>query len=551
MLYELGCDKFMAYGKPRNMIRFQPGLNTILGGRSADNSIGKSTFLLIIDYAFGGDFYAKEADITDHIGDHLIKFAFQFNNQLHYFSRGIVQSRKVNICDADYHVQKTISIDDFRKFLLTSYAIKLSNTSFRNIVGRYMRIFPKGNYNSTAPLEAHPREKVKDSIKSLEELFDVYWKIEQYQEEVDHLQETKSAYSKALKYGIITSVVTRKQQYEENQQKIEELTQKISNLILRTDRKISADEVANADKISTIKGKITSLKRKRSYLKSQLSLLKINTQGQTTANEQDITKLKDFFPSVNIKRLSEIENFHRKMSYILNSELEEESVRFQGLIQSLSTEISALEDSERKLGNTVNIPKHIFDDFSNLQKQISDLTKQNDIYAAKRKFSDDIKIAKKNLLHAEYRQLESIKSEINTEMVHLNDYIYHDTHHAPVLDFFINKKDTINYRFYTPEDTGTGTSYKSLIIFDLAILKLTPLPVLVHDSLILNDIGDGPLEKIFELYQIVSKEMDKQIFIAFDREQAPTNKMQHILNQTAVIHLSSSGNELFGRNWSK
>ncbi|MBC2724682.1 MAG: AAA family ATPase, partial [Desulfosporosinus sp.] len=88
MLYEIECDKFMSHGQLRPAIRFHSGLNTILGGKSADNSIGKSTFMLIIDYAFGGDTY-KASDASHHLGNHLIKFAFEFNDGKHYFSRDI------------------------------------------------------------------------------------------------------------------------------------------------------------------------------------------------------------------------------------------------------------------------------------------------------------------------------------------------------------------------------------------------------------------------------------------------------------------------------
>ena len=70
------------------------------------------------------------------------------------------------------------------------------------------------------------------------------------------------------------------------------------------------------------------------------------------------------------------------------------------------------------------------------------------------------------------------------------------------------------YLFDTPDDTGTGTSYKSLIVFDLSILKLTNLPALIHDSPVLKNIGDEPLEKLIELYTQFSK---KQIFIAIDK----------------------------------
>lgn len=66
MLYEIFCSEFTSYGKPRPAIHFHNGLNTVLGGKSADNSVGKSTFLLIIDYAFGGNAY-KDSDPAKQI----------------------------------------------------------------------------------------------------------------------------------------------------------------------------------------------------------------------------------------------------------------------------------------------------------------------------------------------------------------------------------------------------------------------------------------------------------------------------------------------------
>ena len=54
MLKEIVCDAFKANGKPRGPITFHKGLNTIPGGAAAENSIGKSTFLLVIDFCFGG-----------------------------------------------------------------------------------------------------------------------------------------------------------------------------------------------------------------------------------------------------------------------------------------------------------------------------------------------------------------------------------------------------------------------------------------------------------------------------------------------------------------
>ena len=43
-----------------------------------------------------------------------------------------------------------------------------------------------------------------------------------------------------------------------------------------------------------------------------------------------------------------------------------------------------------------------------------------------------------------------------------------------------------SYTFNTPDDTGTGNAYKGLVVFDLAVLLLTRLPLIIHDSIILK-----------------------------------------------------------------
>lgn len=60
MLIEIYCDKFKNGGKDgelRPSIRFHKGLNAVIGDNDRSNSIGKSTFLMIIDFVFGGDDY--------------------------------------------------------------------------------------------------------------------------------------------------------------------------------------------------------------------------------------------------------------------------------------------------------------------------------------------------------------------------------------------------------------------------------------------------------------------------------------------------------------
>jgi hypothetical protein len=66
MLKEIRCDKF---APNHQVIKLNEGLNTVLGSSSGTNAIGKSTFLWVIDYAFGGDrYYSMSDDIKKEIG---------------------------------------------------------------------------------------------------------------------------------------------------------------------------------------------------------------------------------------------------------------------------------------------------------------------------------------------------------------------------------------------------------------------------------------------------------------------------------------------------
>lgn len=70
MLKRIICDKFKT--QPED---FRAGLNVVLGSSDGSNAIGKSTFLLILDFVFGGDDYPKSAkDVIAHVDHHTINF---------------------------------------------------------------------------------------------------------------------------------------------------------------------------------------------------------------------------------------------------------------------------------------------------------------------------------------------------------------------------------------------------------------------------------------------------------------------------------------------
>ena len=106
MLRTVKCDAFV--DDLRNMT-IKPGLNIIQGSSQGNNAIGKSTFLWIVDFIFGGDRYAKIAqDVRKHIDrDLTVYFTFEVDEKLRYFYRKPEEPQKIFECTQDW---KTITI---------------------------------------------------------------------------------------------------------------------------------------------------------------------------------------------------------------------------------------------------------------------------------------------------------------------------------------------------------------------------------------------------------------------------------------------------------
>ena len=81
---------------------------------------------------------------------------------------------------------------------------------------------------------------------------------------------------------------------------------------------------------------------------------------------------------------------------------------------------------------------------------------------------------------------------------------------------------------------NTGSRYKGLILFNLAMLKPTALTAVANDSRILRQIENIVLKKLLEMYS----KTEKQVFIAMDKETSHTKRAQGILNDYAVLRLS-------------
>lgn len=198
MLIEMTSPVFKEKGEERPPIRFKEGLNVVLGKEDGENSIGKSSALLAIDFVFGGDTYLH-SDGVKHIGPHTIFFTFLFNGKEYRFARNTASSDEIHHCSEGYELTGAVwSKREFTDWLKECYVIDFPGLSFRETVSSFFRVYGKENLNERRPPKGLPGGGMRKSIEILVKLFDRYGDIQIYS---DRLEEQKISWRLSVKQG--------------------------------------------------------------------------------------------------------------------------------------------------------------------------------------------------------------------------------------------------------------------------------------------------------------------------------------------------------------
>lgn len=533
MLYEIYCEQF----KQKKII-FNEGLSVVLGTDCGHNSIGKSTFLLIVDFVFGGNTYSVAEDIIKNVGSHDIYFTFKFNNELYKFCRNNTKSKEVWECDENYHKIKSRDIKYFCNWLDAMYKMQLPDLTFRDAIGRYTRVYGKENCDEKHPLHSSPKEKSEKATYAVLKLFNEYLPIKDAQIQADTISEKQKTYSDAQKFNLIVRIT--KSEYNHNIKRIELIKNEISKFANILENQIVGNDLSVSEEALHYKNLLSSARRSQGSLKTKYNVISNNQNYKFPLTTDSYVELGKYFPNIELKNIEKVENFHNKIAEIFKEELIEEKNKLQKAIQEYDIKINFYEDALRKLLNNEDIPKKVLQQHASLLRELDLIQKQNYAYLQGTELKESKKESFALLNNLKTKQFSIVQNKINAQMVSLNDYIYAGRYNSPLL-YFTNK----GYNFHTPDDTGTGIACKGLIIMDLAILSLTKLPIIVHDSLILKQIYDNAIEKILELYI----QANKQVIIAFDKQNSYTSKAQKLLNENAVLRLAPDGEELFGKSW--
>lgn len=533
MLKEIRCEKFRT-----KRIEFHKGLNAVLGDEIASNSIGKSILLMVVDFIFGGNSFLKQnEDVVNELGHHIYQFNFEFENEKYFFCRSTNTPDLIYTCDEDYNEVKPLSLEEYRAYLKKMYRIENKNLTFRGLIGTYSRIWGKDNLEVRKPLHVVQNKRAEDCINLLLKVFNKYDKIDTIISDLKKQTEQESSYKKAQSHKIISRI--GKRQYIENQHRINEMQAEIRDI--KDKLSLFATNISEITNKSTLelkkeKDKLLEIKIK---LQSKLNRVERNLKGNKYIKSKNLRSIQNIIPSINMDKLEEIELFHNELSKILKNELIETKENLILNIEQVDIELEIINNKISETLQNVSNPIYIVDRVYELSMLLQKYKTENNYYENLQELTEEVKELKKYLVEEKLNALKNVQDLINHKIFLLVEEIYNKERKAPEISLSPNK---YSYEIY--EDTGTGKAYSNLLVFDLAIIQLTDLPIVIHDSLLFKNIENMAVTHLVNTYL----NLKKQSFISLDEINKYGVKTVEALDKAKVISLDDE-NLLFIKDW--
>jgi len=533
MLKELRCNKLI-----KEKLEFKDSLNTLIGANDGTNSIGKSSVLMLIDFAFSGDdFIDICSDVIDNVGILTVEMDFIFEGVKYSFSRNTNDYKVVQFISGKETVEKTI--DEYRYFLKKHYCFPEDSTSFRGAVNPFTRVWGKDNYNPNRPLNSFPNEPYLKIKPNILKLFSFYGDVKNLEKEKTLTEGKKKILKGAFNEGYIKSLTKpEKKKCEKRLLEVEADIESIKGSI--ETYAISSQQIVNDENLK-LKSKKDALLSSLRLIKNRLKRIEDNLSYGSSVNKKNFEKLKTYFPNVDDSKLAKVDLFHSGVTKILKAELREEKEILEERITVLEADIALIDIELTKSLGIVDKPLGLVDKLLELSIEDKELRDQLRFRDVKDVVDSQATKLSKLITEKVSDSLKSIEVTLNLTMSEYIGRYYTDNPVHPEINLF-----ETNYNFSHANDSGTGKAYANMVAMDMSFLEKTYLPILIHDLIVFSNIEDHATEEIIKVYCSAKK----QSFIALDKVKRFNITTQKIINERKFISLDSK-NLAFKESWKK
>ncbi len=205
--------------------------------------------------------------------------------------------------------------------------MSLLDLSFRDAVGRYIRVYGKNNCNERRPLHYQTSEKAEKACTALLKLFNAYAPLKEIDTETQRSESELATYKKAQASRFIAKITKRI--YDENGKEIRNIAEQIDELSRGLERDLLDVDAAASEQAVYVKKMLSRARRAKNRVKARWDLLDENGNYAFSSTTDTFADLQRFFPDAAIAHLEDIEGFHRTISSVFKAELRTERSKLE------------------------------------------------------------------------------------------------------------------------------------------------------------------------------------------------------------------------------
>ena len=263
-------------------------------------------------------------------------------------------------------------------------------------------------------------------------LYKIYELTESAIAEFNEVADRKKVYDNIKRYNV-APIASSQDEYDANEIEIKKLQEEINRILDDSKKGLSNQEIIEAEKKKELNDIRKSLRKERSKLVNKIDDIDFDKGYSPEAITLQFTKLKDFFPDLNLERLTEIETFHKKVKAVLSSEIKDMNKDLLDQISLIDVQIKEIDNQLKEFKSSPTVADALLERHLRLKTTLDNLITANKNYKEKREADLNFSSAQKAFEGKVVGATNMLANKVNTEMKRINDLFDNGKLYAPEL----------------------------------------------------------------------------------------------------------------------
>jgi uncharacterized protein YydD (DUF2326 family) len=572
MLYSVGCDLLTF-----KTVTFHSGFNVIVAERSehsthkqSRNGSGKSSLIEIIHFCLGAKAIKRKGIMAEALQGYTFSIDLDLGGKRFSISRKTREPNYV-VVDGDWSdwiikptidkktKEPKISINQWclvLNWLMFGLSVEVSeqkhSPTFRNLISYFIR---RTRDAFSSPFSHFPKQPEWQKQVNHTFLLGLCWEHAQKLHDLNEKIKSLSQYKKAASSGLISGFIGSVGELEVTKVQLEEQVLKEQEQL--SNFRIHEQYRQIEETVNSLHEKIRRFQNENVSSRKMLEYYETIYQQEQPADENAIAKMYKeagmILPERITRNLSEVQDFHRKVTVNRKNFLKSEIERLRNEIQNVDIELAKLREEYSSLMSILQTHGAL-DEYSKLQQhnmqaitKLEEIKTQIDNLKKFQQESMSLNIEKNRLLLDAYSDYQE-RSSVRQKALSLFNSNSEAIHEAPGSLIMNVDKHGFKFKVEIDKSQSQGVNQMGIFCYDLMLAQIWASKdkspsMLIHDSTIFDGVDERQIAQALQLAARESQKLNFQYICCLNSDSIPLKEFDNSfdIQPYKILELSDTG----------